>query len=376
MTKLIKGPIYEHKQTKKLLQYLPKRSIVYLWHEDLDGVAVDGLIEAKVKAVINAKTSMSGRYPQDHVKHLLQAGIPVFDVMDSSKSEEGYQGEEAIIFQNELYVEHQDEPVYVASLLTYTEHLIEEKEKLAERNYSNQFQHFVQNTLQYAERESAWFTDIPDLPASLSKLKGTEVFVVARNTNYEKDIKAVRHALAKSKTCIVAVDGAADGLLKHKVVPDFIIGDMDSISENAIHCGAVLICHEHPNGHSPGKERLQELGLDVDTIRFIGTSEDVAITASYWAGADRLFLIGCRTGMTEFLEKGRAGMGSTWLCRIQAGDKITDLKGIHTLEGNNRLVFKWQKRKDHKKPSFVEAIQTLVNDRIVASKKKGVLRHE
>ncbi|WP_332695906.1 putative cytokinetic ring protein SteA [Halalkalibacter lacteus] len=375
MNKLIKGPIYEHKQTKKLLHYLPKRSIVFLWHEDLDGVAVDGLIEAKVKAVINGKTSMSGRYPQHHVEHLLQAGVPVFDVVYSSKQEGCYQGEEAIIFQNELYVEQKNEPVYVASLLSYTGDLIEEKVKLAKNNYSNQFQHFVQNTLQYAEREYDWFTQNPELPASLSKLKETEVFVVARNTNYEKDIKAVRHALVKSKTLIVAVDGAADGLLKHKVVPDFIIGDMDSISEKAIHCGAVLICHEHPNGHSPGKERLQELGLDVDTIRFVGTSEDVAITASYWAGADRLFLIGCRTGMTEFLEKGRAGMGSTWLCRIQAGEKITDLKGIHTLEGNNSLVFKWQ-WKDHKKPSFVEAIQTLVNDRIVAWKKKEVLRHD
>jgi uncharacterized membrane-anchored protein len=375
MNKLIIGPIYEHKQTKKLLHYLPKCSIVFLWHEDLDGVAVDGLLEAKVKAVINAKPSMSGRYPQQHVKHLLRAGIPVFDVIYSSKQSQDYHGEEAIIFQNELYVEQKNEPEYVASLLPYTEDLIAEKVKIARSNYSDQFQHFVQNTLTYAEREYNWFTQSLDLPDSLSKLKGREVFIVARNTNYEKDIKAVRHALVKAKTVIIAVDGAADGLLKQKIVPDFIMGDMDSISEKAIHCGAMIICHEHPNGHSPGKERLQEIGLDVDTIQFVGTSEDVAITASYWAGADQLFLIGCRIGMTEFLEKGRAGMGSTWLCRIQAGEKITDLKGIHALEGPNRFKLNW-KRNYYKKPSFVETLQTLFNDRIAAWKKKEVLRHD
>ncbi|WP_052144766.1 putative cytokinetic ring protein SteA [Halalkalibacter okhensis] len=374
MMNLIKGPIYEHKQTKKLLHYLPKRSIVFLWHEDLDGVAVDGLIEAQVKAVINARTSMTGHYAQHHVRRLLHAGIPVFDIISSCKSETIYQGEEAIIFQDELYVDYQSEPIFVASMSLYTEEMINKKAIQARSNYSSQFDKFVHNTLTYAEKECDWFKQFPIIPASLKAIDQKEVFIVARNTKYEKDIKVVRHAMMKKGAVIIAVDGAADGLLKQKIVPDFIIGDMDSVSEKAITCGAQLICHEHPNGTSPGRDRLNKMGILVDTIRFVGTSEDVAITASYWSGANHLYLIGCRMGMTEFLEKGRAGMGSTWLCRIQAGEKITDLKGIHQL--TNLSVFPLWQRKNRVKPSLIETIQQLITDRVGIWKKKEVLRHD
>ncbi len=373
---LIKGPIYEHKQTKKLLHFLPKKSIVYLWHEDLDGVAVDGLIDAQVKAVINAKPSMTGRYRQDHVRTLLQAGIPVFDVIRSEKQKDQYHGEEAIIFEDQLYVSQESDPIFIASLFSYTEEVIEKKERQAHSNYSNQFDEFVQNTISYAEKECQWFTKFPKVPNSFSNVASEkDVFIVARNTKYELDIKVVRRAMLKKESVIVAVDGAADGLLKQKITPDFIIGDMDSISEKAIACGAQLICHEHPNGTSPGKERLNHMGLFVETIRFVGTSEDVAITASFWSGANRLYLIGCRIGMTEFLEKGRAGMGSTWLCRLQAGDKITDLKGIHTLEHSSFFPLQWSRR-HRPKPSLLETIQQLVSERMGLWKKKEVLRHD
>ncbi|ARK31383.1 putative cytokinetic ring protein SteA [Halalkalibacter krulwichiae] len=379
MAELITGPIYEHNHTKKLLHYLPNHCIVFLWHEDLDGVAVDGLIEAKVKAVINGKASMSGRYKQHHVRSLLQAGIPVFDCSSEvCKDKSFFGGEEALIFKDELYVvrENEDEPRWVTDLIFYDEELLVCKDRQAETNYHNQFQHFVENTLKYAEKECEWFTGGIEVPLSFQAVKEKDVFIIARNTNYEKDIKAIRHALLKKGVIIIAVDGAADGLIKQRICPDFIIGDMDSISEKAISCGATLLCHEHPNGSSPGKERLNDLGLNVETIRFIGTSEDVAITASYVTGAKHMYLVGCRIGMNEFLEKGRAGMGSTWLSRIQAGEIITDLKGIHTLIGQGNMIsFKWS-RGNHLKQSIIEVLENLLPDRMLTWKKKEVLRHD
>lgn len=375
MAEMIKGPIYEHKKTKTLLQYLPKDSIVFLWHEDLDGVAVDGLIEARVKAVINGKASMSGQYAQQHVKTLLQAGIAVFDVVKLSRKHENYHGEQALILQNELFILDKHRPLYAAQLLAYDQQLIEQKLSYARLHYSKQFDGFVHNTLTYAERECEWFQTNPQFPSSLKVVEGNEVFIVARNTHYEQDIQALRHILKRKATVVVAVDGAADGLLKYKICPDFIIGDMDSISEEALQCGATLLCHEHPNGQSPGKKRLIELGLETETIRFVGTSEDVAIAASYWSGATRLYLIGCRMGMTEFLEKGRAGMGATWLCRMQAGERITDLKGVHKIVGPHRFFSNKWMLEGQLKRSLLD-MWLLILERISLSKKKEVLRHD
>ncbi len=363
------------KRQKNYCTYLPKDSIVFLWHQDLDGVAVDGLIEARVKAVINGKESMSGQYQHHHVKRLLQAGIAVFDIVNHSRKHKMYQGEIAFVFKNDLFIRDKHRPYYVAQLLAYDQQLIEQKLSCANLHYSEQFARFVENTLTYAGRESEWFQTNPQFPLSLKRIEGKEVFIVARNTYYEQDILALRSTLKRKDTIVIAVDGAADGLLKYKICPDFIIGDMDSIKEKTLHCGAVLLCHEHPNGQSPGKEQLSAMGIEAETIRFVGTSEDVAIAASYWSGADRLYLIGCRMGMTEFLEKGRAGMGATWLCRLQAGDKITDLKGIHKLT-SRRSPFPSKRTYGQWKRFLLETLHKLIIERIPLLKKKEVLRHD
>ncbi|TWI55937.1 putative cytokinetic ring protein SteA [Halalkalibacter nanhaiisediminis] len=379
MAERIKGPIYEHKKTKRLLHYLPKESIVFLWHEDLDGVAVEGLIEAQVKAVINGKASMSGQYTHHHVNTLLQAGIAVFDVVNLSCKNSEYHGEQALIQTNKLFILSKDRPIYAAELLAYDQRLINEKLSFARLYYAKQFDRFVDNTLTYAKRECEWFQKCPQFPTVLKSLEGKDVFIIARNTNYEQDICAIQYILKQKSTIVIAVDGAADGLLKHKICPNFIIGDMDSISEKALHCGAILLCHEHPNGHSPGKETLMTMGIEAETIRFVGTSEDVAVAASYWSGAKHLYLIGCRMGMTEFLEKSRAGMGATWLCRMQAGERITDLKGIHKLINRNRLLSnKWISLKvinSFRLKTFYQVLNDRF-DRLSLSKKKEVLRHD
>lgn len=332
MKDVICGTIYEHRKTKELLRYVPEKSIVFLWHEDIDGVTVDGLIKAKVKAVVNGKQSFSGNYVHNHVSTLLEAGIVVFDAIYVNKREKGrFNGETCLIYDNQLFIIIDKQPQFVAPLVPYTEKLVRQKKIRAHLHYPDTFKQFVENTMTYAKNECEWFQRKPSLPESLTKIAGKDVFIVARNKEYERDIRVMRSFLRKKDVIVIAVDGGADGLLHHGIRPDFIIGDMDSISDEALSCGAQLFCHENPNGSAPGLMRLKRLNIEAETIRFVGTSEDVAIASAYWAGARHLYLIGCRVGMTEFLEKSRLGMGATLLCRMQAGDRLTDLKGIHRL---------------------------------------------
>lgn len=373
MNEPIYGVLYEHQQTKKLLQYVPKESIVFLWHCDLDGVAVNGLLEAKVKAVINMYPAYSGTFLHRHVTTLLEAGVAVFDVKEMYRRKvRPFHGEEMMIDRNELYIIEGLKSYKVASLETYDKTLLRKKDVSARQHYSLCYEQFVLNTIDFAKKEQHWFQTKPTLPECLNKLRGKQVCIVARNTDYEKDIHTLRPMLKKKDIIIIAVDGAADGLLKKQIKPDFITGDMDSISKNALFCGATLICHQHPSGVSPGKQRVDELGLDADVIRFVGTSEDVAIMASYWSDASRIFLIGCRIGMEEFLEKGRHGMGATWLARIQAGEKITDLKGIHHAALKSPEVFSSLAEKTER-PKMLEFVRSFIQERFYAWKKKEVL---
>ena len=67
----VKGRVRVGRKTKQLIPKLAPRSIVVLQHENLDEVAADGLIAAKVKAVINAARTMNGTYPLEGPKRLL-----------------------------------------------------------------------------------------------------------------------------------------------------------------------------------------------------------------------------------------------------------------------------------------------------------------
>ena len=130
---------------------------------------------------------------------------------------------------------------------------------------------------------------------------------------------------------MIGVDGGADVLLAAGHKPDMVIGDFDSASTEALHVGAQLIVHAYPGGSAPGATRLQELNLDHTIFEAAGTSEDVAMLLAYEKRAELIVAVGTHASMIEFLEKGRAGMASTFLVRLRVGPILVDAKGVSRL---------------------------------------------
>src|SRR3546814_3033367 len=85
---------------------------------------------------------------------------------------------------------------------------------------------------------------------------------------------------------LIGVDGGADALLEIGHTPDLIIGDMDSVSEAALRCGAELVVHGYKDGRAPGSERLDAMGLEHHVYAAEGTSEDIAMLLAYEKGAE------------------------------------------------------------------------------------------
>jgi len=130
---------------------------------------------------------------------------------------------------------------------------------------------------------------------------------------------------------LIAVDGGADALIDVGRTPDIIIGDFDSLSPVALHCGAELVHHVHPDGRAPGLERLQAAGVRYEQFVADGTSEDAALLLAFEAGADLIVAVGTHATMVEFLDKGRRGMASTFLTRLRLGPMLVDAKGVSRL---------------------------------------------
>lgn len=325
----VRGMAFYGDKTKLLAPRLPKKSFAIIAHEDIDMTAAQMLVERQVKGVINLQTSMTGLYSHNGVETLIKEKIPVYDFQGeiNGVSLEG----QIQIDDNHLYRKVNEEWMIVGSLKKYNLELISYLKKVGMCQFPIKFKAFAENSFYYGEKELMTFIiEVNKLPP-LRSLKGKDVLIVARGGDFEKDLKIIKPILRKKDIVLIAVDGGADGLMKIGLIPNYIIGDMDSVSERALKSGAEIIVHAYQNGRAPGEDRIKEMSLNYHRLTFIGTSEDVAITFAYCSGAERLYTVGTRYGMNEFLEKGRAGMGSSLLTRMQVGHSLVDLKGIHHL---------------------------------------------
>jgi uncharacterized membrane-anchored protein len=317
------------RRTKDLAKRLEPGEIAVINHSDLDLVAVDALIEAGVAAVVNAVASFSGRYPNTGPLHLVRSGIALLDEVGGAGFERISEGQVVTVVGDRLLIG--DEVVAVGRRLdepTLFQSVVDARTRVGD-----QLELFAANTLEYLRRERHLATDNPDLPPSTVDFRGRHTLVVVRGIDFREDLVALHRSgyIREIRPVLIGVDGGADALVALGLTPHIIIGDMDSVSEASLRCGAELIVHAYAGGRAPGAERLRELGLQYLLFESAGTSEDIAMLLAYERGAELIVAVGTHNSMEDFLDKGRQGMASTFLVRLKVGRKLVDAKGVNNL---------------------------------------------
>ncbi len=316
------------RRTKNLIKRLEPGDIAVVDHEDLDRIAAEGLIEARVAGVVNASRSISGRYPNVGPLLLAAAGIALLDDVGAAALDAVVEGQSVRIEGSELWVG----PALIASGERQTLQSLEQAYESAKISMGDELERFAENTLEYMRRERNLILDSPDLPELRVEVAGRHVLIVVRGHDYKDDLNALRSTYVREvRPVLIGVDGGADALLEVGLRPDVIIGDFDSISDAALRCGAQLIVHAYPGGLAPGAERLEELGVEYSLFQAGGTSEDIAMLLAYEKRAKLIVAVGTHASMVEFLDKGRAGMASTFLTRLKVGPILVDAKGVSRL---------------------------------------------
>ena len=155
--------------------------------------------------------------------------------------------------------------------------------------------------------------------------------MVVRGLGYKEDLEILSAYIREARPVLIGVDGGADALLRFGHRPHVIVGDMDSVSDEALRCGAELVAHAYPDGSCPGRKRLDGLGLSFHTVPAPGTSEDLAMLLAHDRGAELIVTVGSHSNLIDFLEKGRPGMASTLLARLKIGPILLDAKGVSKL---------------------------------------------
>ncbi|MBV8961109.1 MAG: hypothetical protein JOZ37_08710 [Actinobacteria bacterium] len=314
-------------RTKNLLRRIHVGEVAVINHEDLDRVAAEGLVQARVGAVVNAAASISGRYPNVGPLLLAAAGIPLVDNTGPELLQTIREGQLVRVDGGEVLVGAE----VVAKGHAQTLESLEELYDAAKVTMGDELERFAENTLEFMRRERHVWIESPTLPDLAVDLRGRHVLIVVRGADHRNDLAHLRGYVGEMRPVLIGVDGGADALLEAGLKPDLIVGDFDSVTEHALHCGAQLVVHAYPDGTAPGAERLESMDLDYLTIEAAGTSEDIAMLLAYEKGAELLVAVGTHASMVDFLDKGRAGMASTFLVRMKVGTRLVDAKGVSQL---------------------------------------------
>ena len=315
-------------RTKVLVRRLEPGDIAVIDHPDLDRVSADELIACRVAAVVNASKSITGRYPNLGPRLLLEAGIPLVDDVGKDVMARVADGTTVRLDKDILY--NASDQV-IAKGVQLTDVALASAMDDANAGVPTQIDSFAANTLEFLRRERDLLTNGLDLPEIATAMEDRHVLVVVRGYRYREDLRALRPYIREYRPVLLAVDGGADALLEAGYRPHMIIGDMDSVSDEALLAGAELVVHAYPDGRAPGMARLQGLGLDAATLRAAGTSEDVALLVADACGASLIAVVGTHWTLEEFLDKGRPGMASTFLTHLRVGGKLVNARGVHQL---------------------------------------------
>lgn len=320
------GPARVDARTKSLTKRLHAGDVAVIDHLDIDRVSAEALVACRPAAVLNAARSTSGRYPNLGPEILLEAGITLVDDLgpDVMAIPEGHRirVEGGTVLDGERLVAEGVEQTDVTVAAAMEE---------ARAGLSVQLESFAANTMDYLRRERALLLDGVGVPDVSTKIDGRQVLIVVRGYHYKDDLVTLRPYIREYRPVLIGVDGGADAILEAGWKPDMIVGDMDSISDKALRCGAEVVVHAYRDGRAPGVSRVEELGVPYVLFPATGTSEDVAMLLADDKGAELIVAVGTHATLVEFLDKGRSGMASTFLTRLRVGGKLVDAKGVSRL---------------------------------------------
>jgi len=333
----VAGPVRPGRRTKLLVKHLVPGDIALIDHLDIDRVSAEELIAAQVSAVLNCSPSSSGIYPNLGPQLLVEAGVLLVDLPGDSLFGRVSDGEPLLVrpLAGDSGEGPQAEVLRRGEVLARGEVLdtgrVRAETEARRREVGEALERFARNTIEHMREERELLAGRIQLPRFRTDFRDRSILIVVRGVGHQRDLRALRPFIRDRRPVIVAVDGGAEAVLEAGLTPDMIVGDMDSAGERALRCGAELVVHCYPDGRAPGRARVEQLGLPYKPVPAPGTSQDVAMLIAAEKGASLIVSVGSQFNLTEFLDRNRRGMSSTFLTRLRVGEILVDAKGVSRL---------------------------------------------
>jgi uncharacterized membrane-anchored protein len=190
---------------------------------------------------------------------------------------------------------------------------------------SFQLEAFSANTIEFLRKERMLILDGIGIPEVTVPMEGRHALVVASGYRHIGDLKQLKKYIKECRPVLIGVEGGAEALRRAGYRPDVIVGAPDEIDTDTLKCGAEVVVPAHTDGHAPGLERIQDLGIGAVTFPASGNPEDLALLLADAHQASLVVTVGFQATLHEFLDRGRSGSNpSTFLTRLRLGSKLID----------------------------------------------------
>ena len=316
------------RRTGDLLRRVGPGDIVVFNQLDLDRRTADALVAAEVVGVVNASPSISGRFPNLGPEILVSAGVPLIDGVGVAVLHEIKEGAKLRLHDGVVYAGERE----LAKGAEQTPESVADQMIEAKAGMSAQLEAFSANTIEFLRRERTMILDGVGVPELYESMKDREVLVVAPGHGHAEDLRRLKRYIKEHRPVLVGVESGADTLCAAGYRPKVIVGDPDGIRTETLKCGAEVVVPADADGHAPGLERIQDLGIGAVTFPASGNAEDLALILADAHGASLVVAVGSQATLAEFLDRGRSGSNpSTFLTRLKLGSRLVDGKAVATL---------------------------------------------
>ncbi|WP_026918050.1 putative cytokinetic ring protein SteA [Gordonia shandongensis] len=316
------------KDAKRLVNRVDHGAIVILDQVDLDRVTADALVEAEVAAVVNASASITGRYPNLGPEVLAASGIPLLDEVGPEVFARVKDGTKVRLHGGKLYIGER----VVARGQELGEREVADLMLDAKTGLVDHLEAFSGNSIEFIRSESPLLIDGVGVPRIDVKLDGRHVVIVADGSDRSLDLKSLKPFIKEYQPILIGVGSGADTLMKAGYRPSVIVGDPDDMATDTLKCGAEVVLPADPDGHAPGLERIQDLGIGATTFPAAGSATDLALLLADYHGADLIVTAGYSGSLNDFFDRSlRDQIPSRFLTRLKVGSKLVDAKAVATL---------------------------------------------
>jgi uncharacterized membrane-anchored protein len=300
---------------------------------ELDARQAQTLIDRRVRVVLNASESSSGRIPNIGPSLLSRSGIALIDVTSddiysSLKNGERVRIDDGKIFRNEELV---------ASGTELSEERTSADLASAESGLATRLDSLAANATDHIQREQEMLVGGAQVPHLRTPLRRRAVVVVSRAYDDAADLRGLRRYINDSDPVLIGAGPGADVLLDAGYTPQVVIGALENLSDRAIRsAGEVVVTTA--SGRVDMPERLERHGKEVSTFVSTGSDDDLAILLADTNEAAVIIHVGSPPNLSAFLERPPTDVARMFVARLRAGSKIVDAKAVHHFS-SDRMAF-------------------------------------